>query len=43
MPPALLRSQLATLESLHDDEPGFAVDIAQPVPDVVAEAVATLN
>jgi gluconokinase len=43
MPPALLRSQLATLEVLHDDEPGFAVDIAQPVPDIVAEAVARLG
>jgi carbohydrate kinase (thermoresistant glucokinase family) len=43
MPPALLKSQLATLEELQEDEPGFAVDIAQPVPDVVAEAVAKLE
>lgn len=43
MPPALLESQLATLEGLHEDEPGFAVDINQPVLDVVAESVARLN
>ncbi|WP_297368187.1 hypothetical protein [Cryobacterium sp.] len=42
MPPALLQPQLATLEELHDDEPGFAVDIAQPVLDIVTEAVARL-
>jgi len=42
MPPALLRSQLATLEELQADEPGFAVDIDQPVLDVVAESVARL-
>ena len=42
MPPALLRSQLATLEELHDDESGFAVDIDQPVLNVVAESVARL-
>ena len=43
MPPALLRSQLATLEDLHHDEPGFAVDIDQPVLDVVAESAARLD
>ena len=43
MPPALLESQLATLEELHDDEPGFAVDIDQPVSAVVTESVARLN
>ena len=43
MPPALLRSQLATLEELDADEPGFAVDIAQPVLHVVTEAVARLD
>ena len=42
MPPALLRSQLATLEELQSDEPGFAVDIDQPVLNVVAESVARL-
>jgi carbohydrate kinase (thermoresistant glucokinase family) len=43
MPPALLQSQLATLEELHADEPGFAVDIDQPVAFVVAEAAARLG
>ena len=43
MPPALLRSQLATLEELHPDEPGFAADIDQPVAHVVTEAVARLR
>ncbi|WP_442545143.1 gluconokinase, GntK/IdnK-type [Arthrobacter sp. KN11-1C] len=40
MPPALLDSQLATLEPLDDDEAGFVVDIAVPVSEVVAEALA---
>src|SRR6478609_9052325 len=39
MPPALLDSQLATLEPLDADEAGFVVDIAAPVPDVVAQAL----
>lgn len=39
MPPALLESQLATLEPLQDDERGVMVDIAAPVQDVVAEAL----
>jgi gluconate kinase len=39
MPVTLLDSQLATLEPLHDDEPGVAVDIAQDVPHVLAEAI----
>ncbi|MFC5931186.1 hypothetical protein D6T64_18280 [Cryobacterium melibiosiphilum] len=43
MPPALLRSQLATLEELRRDEPGFAVDIDQPVINVVTESVARLR
>ncbi|MGY4858201.1 gluconokinase, GntK/IdnK-type [Cryobacterium sp. AP23] len=43
MPPALLRSQLATLEELQTGEPGFAVDIDQPVLNVVAESVARLD
>jgi len=43
MPPALLASQLATLEELDVDEPGFAVDIDQPVTDIVAEVVARLS
>ena len=43
MPPALLRSQLATLEELQGDEPGFAVDIDQPALNVVTESVARLG
>jgi len=39
MPPALLDSQLATLEPLQDDERGVVVDIAAPVPEVVAAAL----
>ncbi|HSU48008.1 MAG TPA: gluconokinase, GntK/IdnK-type [Arthrobacter sp.] len=39
MPPALLESQLATLEPLQEDERGVVVDIAAPVGDVVAEAL----
>ena len=42
VPPALLASQLATLENLNSDEPGFAVDIDQTVASIVAEAVARL-
>ncbi|MCK0115730.1 gluconokinase [Isoptericola sp. S6320L] len=40
MPPALLDSQLATLEPLQDDETGLALDITEP-PDLVVERVAT--
>jgi beta-N-acetylhexosaminidase len=40
MPPALLDSQLATLEPLDADEAGIVVDIAAPVNEVVAEALA---
>ena len=39
MPPALLESQLATLEPLAADEAGVVVDIAAPVQQVVAEAL----
>ncbi|MFP5311484.1 MAG: gluconokinase [Actinomycetes bacterium] len=39
MPPALLESQLATLEPLQADERGLVVDIAAPVADVAAEAL----
>ena len=42
MPPALLRSQLATLENLHWDEPGFTVDLDQPVAHMVTESVVRL-
>jgi beta-N-acetylhexosaminidase len=40
MPAALLDSQLATLEPLDIDEPGIMVDIAAPVNQVVADALA---
>ncbi|MCP9000946.1 gluconokinase, GntK/IdnK-type [Pseudarthrobacter sp. RMG13] len=40
MPPALLESQLATLEALEADEAGIVVDIAGPVNQVVADALA---
>jgi beta-N-acetylhexosaminidase len=40
MPPELLESQLATLEPLAADEAGVVVDIAAPVQQVVAEALA---
>ncbi|WLQ08542.1 gluconokinase, GntK/IdnK-type [Arthrobacter oryzae] len=39
MPPALLDSQLATLEPLDADEAGIVVDIAAPVQQVVTEAL----
>ncbi|AUZ36489.1 glycosyl hydrolase [Arthrobacter sp. PGP41] len=39
MPPALLDSQLATLEPLEADESGFVVDIAAGVDEVVREAL----
>lgn len=42
MPPALLDSQLATLEPLDTDEAGFVVDIAAPVDEVVASALANI-
>ena len=42
MPTGLLQSQISTLEPLADDEPGFVVDIDQPVSAIVAEAVAKL-
>ena len=40
MPAALLDSQLATLEPLEADEAGTVVDIAGPVSEVVAQALA---
>ncbi|WP_255769827.1 gluconokinase, GntK/IdnK-type [Pseudarthrobacter sulfonivorans] len=40
MPPALLESQLATLEALESDEAGIVVDIAGPVDTVVTDALA---
>ena len=38
MPPTLLESQLATLEPLGEDEPGFTVDVDQS-PDAIADEV----
>jgi len=38
MPPQLLSSQLATLEPLGDDEPGFHVDADAPLEEVVVAA-----
>lgn len=43
MPPALLDSQLATLEPLSPDEPGFAVSIDAPPEDIVAAICACLE
>lgn len=43
MPAALLDSQLATLEPLEADEAGTVVDIAAPVNQVVAEALAGIS
>ena len=43
MPASLLASQLETLEPLGPDEPGYALDIDQPVEDMVAEAVEALR
>lgn len=40
MPVSLLDSQYETLEALHDDEPGFVVDIAGTKPEVIADAIA---
>ncbi|MFS0867009.1 gluconokinase [Microbacterium sp. 179-B 1A2 NHS] len=43
MPPALLASQLSTLEHLDDDEHGVQVDGHDHLEDVVAQAVAALR
>jgi gluconokinase len=43
MPPALLDSQLETLEPLQAGEPGFALDISQSPEDIVNAAVAALG
>ncbi|WP_233201908.1 gluconokinase, GntK/IdnK-type [Cryobacterium sp. Y11] len=43
MPPVLLRSQLATLEELHDDEPGLSVGIDWLVSNVVTESKARVD
>ncbi|MEZ2391231.1 hypothetical protein AB6813_17125 [bacterium RCC_150] len=43
MPPALLDSQLATLEALDGGEAGIVVDIAEAVPDLVSTAATWLG
>ncbi len=43
MPPALLASQLATLEPLGDDEAGVVIDVAEDVATVADRAVAWLR
>ncbi|GAB3269160.1 gluconokinase [Arthrobacter pigmenti] len=43
MPPALLESQLATLEHLEPEEPGFRTDIDRPVSGIVDAALAQLT
>jgi gluconokinase len=43
MPPTLLGTQIATLESLEPDEQGFPVGIAADVDDEVREAVEALR
>jgi gluconokinase len=40
MPPSLLDSQFASLEELQPDEPGFVVDVAGSVREILDEAVA---
>lgn len=43
MPPALLRSQLETLEPLEPDEAGAALDVDAPLDDVVEGGVALVR
>lgn len=43
MPPSLLGSQLATLEPLGPDEPGFGVDTDRAPADVAADVLARLT
>ncbi|WP_203338119.1 gluconokinase [Nocardioides limicola] len=43
MPTSLLESQIATLESLRDDEDGLVVDVDAPLEQVTARAVAWLT
>jgi carbohydrate kinase (thermoresistant glucokinase family) len=42
MPPALLDSQLATLEPLEGDERGIFENVAKPVPELVSDLVGRL-
>ncbi|PZR51734.1 gluconokinase [Xylanimonas oleitrophica] len=43
MKPAMLDSQLATLEPLGDDEDGFTVDVFPRPPEIVDEIIAHLD
>lgn len=43
MPATLLDSQLETLEPLEEDEPGFAVDIADSPEEIIGEIRARLD
>ncbi|MGD0019597.1 MAG: gluconokinase [Candidatus Limnocylindrales bacterium] len=43
MPPALLSSQLETLEPLAPDEPGAAIPVGRPVPEIVSDILAQLR
>jgi gluconokinase len=43
MPPALLDSQLATLEPLQADEAGLVADVSTPVGELVDDVVARLR
>ncbi|MET4638411.1 gluconokinase [Mycetocola sp. 2940] len=43
MPRRLLDSQFVALDPLAEDEPGIVVDIDQPVPAIVAEAVEAIH
>jgi carbohydrate kinase (thermoresistant glucokinase family) len=43
MPPSLLDSQLATLEPLQADEPGFSLSIDRPVAAIVDDIVERLR
>jgi gluconate kinase len=43
MPVSLLDSQLATLEPLKADEPGFTVDADRPLDEVVRQILSWLR
>ena len=43
MPVSLLDSQLATLQQLEPDEPGFEIGIARPVGELVPEIIVRLE
>lgn len=43
MKPAMLESQLSTLEPLAEDEPGMVYDISQPPADIVYKVMVDLG